>query len=128
MKVTNKIRGYSKLDQSTKRAINQGIDRLKSRIETYLTYNDSFDSIVMDDKLIHDAYVSNGKRFFLFKCRIKTISLRLLYTFEKDNVVVIAYICKKNSRYEYFDYFENECDEYMHRYHRRDKQTQTVGG
>lgn len=128
MKVINKINGYSKLDQSTKRAINQGIERLKSRIETYLTYNDSFDSIGMDDKLIHDAYVSNGKRFFLFKCRIKTISLRLLYTFEKDNVVVIAYICKKNSRYEYFDYFENECDEYMHRYHRGDKQRQTAGG
>ncbi len=128
MKVINKIQGYSKLDQSTKRSISQGIDRLKSRIETYLTYNDSFDSIGMDDKLIHDAYVSNGKRFFLFKCRIKTISLRLLYTFEKDNVVVIAYICKKNSRYEYFDYFENECDEYMHRYHRRNKQAQTAGG
>ena len=126
MKVINKIQGYSKLDQSTQRAITQGIQRLKTRIETYLMYNDSFDSIGMDDKLIHDAYISNRKRFFLFKCRIKTLSLRLLYTFEKDNIVVIAYICKKNSRYEYFDYFENECDEYMHRYHKNDIQRQTV--
>ena len=82
MKVINRIPSYNKLDQSTQRSITQGIDRLKSRIETYLMYNDSFDNIGMDDKLIHDAYISNRKRFFLFKCRIKTISLRLLYTFE----------------------------------------------
>ena len=71
----------------------------------------------MDDKLVHDAYVSNGKRFFLFKCRIKSMSLRLLYTLENDDIVIISYVCKKDSRYEYFDFFENACDEYMHEHH-----------
>lgn len=121
MKVINRIPSFSKIDQSTRRAIQEGIKRLKSRVETYLKYNDSFDTIGMDDKLIHDAYISQGKRFFLYKCRIKTTSLRLLYTFEKNDIVIISYVCKKNSRYEYFNYFENACDEYMHDYHQNNK-------
>lgn len=117
MKVINMIPSFGKIDASTRRGIHIGIKRLKERIETYIQYNGSFENIGMDDKLIHDAYVSNGKRFFLFKCRIKSMSLRLLYTFENDDIVIISYICKKDSKYEYFDFFENACDEYMYEHH-----------
>jgi hypothetical protein len=117
MKVINMIPSFGKIDASTRRGIYTGIKRLKERIETYIQYNGSFDNIGMDDKLIHDAYVSNGKRFFLFKCRIKSMSLRLLYTLENDDIVIISYVCKKDSRYEYFDFFENACDEYMYEHH-----------
>ena len=117
MKVINMIPSFGKIDASTRQGIYIGIKRLKERIETYIQYNGSFENIGMDDKLIHDAYVSNGKRFFLFKCRIKSMSLRLLYTFENDDIVIISYVCKKDSRYEYFDFFENACDEYMHEHH-----------
>ena len=119
MKVINMIPAYKKLDYSTQMAIKEGISRLKERLETYLKYNPSFEKIGMDDKLIHDAYISNGKRFFLYKCRIKSTSLRLLYTFENDDLVIISHICKKNSRYEYFNYFENACDEYMFANHNK---------
>ena len=117
MKVINMIPSFGKIDASTRQGIYTGIKRLKERIETYIQYNGSFDNIGMDDKLIHDAYVSNGKRFFLFKCRIKSMSLRLLYTLENDDIVIISYVCKKDSRYEYFDFFENACDEYMYEHH-----------
>ena len=117
MKVINMIPSFGKIDASTRRGIYTGIKRLKERIETYIQYNGSFENIGMDDKLVHDAYVSNGKRFFLFKCRIKSMSLRLLYTLENDYIVIISYVCKKDSRYEYFDFFENACDEYMYEHH-----------
>lgn len=117
MKVINMIPSFGKIDASTRHGIYTGIKRLKERIETYIQYNGSFEDIGMDDKLIHDAYVSNGKRFFLFKCRIKSMSLRLLYTLENDDIVIISYVCKKDSKYEYFDFFENACDEYMYKHH-----------
>lgn len=119
MKIINRIPAYKKLYHSTQMAIKEGMNKLKERLETYLKYNPSFDTIGMDDKLIHDAYISNGKRFFLYKCRIKTLSLRLLYTFENDDVVVISHICKKNARYEYFNYFETACEEYMFNNHNK---------
>ena len=114
MKVINIDPQYEKLDQSTKRAIDIGIDKLTGRLSTYLLYNQTFESIGMDDKLIHDAYIADGKRFFLYKCRIKTLSLRLLYTFEGEDVIIVSHVCKKNPRYEYFNFFENACYEYMH--------------
>lgn len=117
MKVINKIDGYDKLDNNVKRSIQTGIGRLKERIETYLSYGQKFDDIMMDDKLIHDAYISNGKRFFLYKCRIKAVSLRILYTFEGRNLVVISYVIKKNPRYEYFNHFEDACEKYMNAFH-----------
>lgn len=116
MKIINKDPTYSKLDKSTQNAIDTGIEKLRGRLETYTKYA-PFETIGMDDKLIHDAYISKGKRFFLYKCRIKTISLRLLYTFEDDSVVIISHVCKKNARYEYFNHFQNACNEYMHCYH-----------
>ena len=114
MKVINIDPEYPKLDKSTQRAIDTGIEKLIGRLTTYLCYNQSFESIGMDDKLIHDAYIADGERFFLYKCRVKTLSLRLLYTFEGEDVIVISHVCKKNPRYEYFDFFENACTEYMY--------------
>ena len=113
MKIINIDPTYSKLEKSIQHAINVGIDKLIGRLKTYKQYNQSNDAI-MDDKLVHDAYVVDGKRFFLYKCRVKTLSLRLLYTFEGEDVIIITHVCKKNPRYEYFDFFENACSEYMH--------------
>jgi hypothetical protein len=119
MKVVNKIDSFTKLTKSEQNAINTGISRLKERVDTYVKYGHSLDERFMDDKLIHDAYTCNGRRFFLYKCRIKTTSLRLLYTVEGKNIIVISHVIKKNSRYEYFNYFENACEEYMHSLHNK---------
>ena len=116
MKIINNIEGFRKLNKSERNHIQIGINRLKERIETYQMYNQSFNSIGMDDKLIHDAYIADGKRFFLYKCRIKSISLRLLYTFDdNDNLIIVSYVIKKSSSKEYFNKFEHDCQQYMRR-------------
>lgn len=117
MKTIIKDSTYPKLDKSLCTAINTGVKKLEKRLNTYFQHGQKFESIEMDDKLIHDAYIKNGKRFFLYKCRINHISLRLLYTFEDNDLVIVSHCMKKNSRYEYFDYFESMCEQYMTNFH-----------
>lgn len=121
METINKINRFSRLDKSTQKTICVGIERLSKRVKTYLDYGKSFNERFMDDKLIHDAYVVGDKRFFLYKCRIKSVSLRLLYTFEDDNLVIVSHVMKKDSKFEYFDYFEKSCNEYLFKLNKENK-------
>ena len=126
METINKINRFSRLDKSTQKTICVGIERLRERVDTYLKYGKSFNERFMDDKLIHDAYVVGDKRFFLYKCRIKSVSLRLLYTFENDNLVIVSHVMKKDSKFEYFDYFEKSCSEYLFKLNKEENKSQHV--
>lgn len=96
---------YNKLDKSTRKIIARGISKLRDRYEYY----EGSKYIFNDDTLVHDII---RKRYFVYKCRIDKIQLRILYFAENDNLIVIgSYIKKKNNK-EYIGIFEKTASEY----------------
>lgn len=105
MKTIIEDRSYSKLDKSTRKTIDKGISKLKNRYEYY---SDS-QCIFNDDTLVHDII---NKRFFVYKCRIDKIQLRILYYTENDSLIDISTYIKKQNNKKYISVFEKTASDY----------------
>lgn len=100
---------YKKEDKSTKRSIDKGIIKLEARLSEYLNRNIKNENVFNDDILIHDII---NKRFYVYKCQVDKIQLRILYTVVNENLVVISHYCKKSPTKEYIGYFEKVSADY----------------
>lgn len=94
---------YKKSDKSTQRVIDKGVSKLHARISEYERSGVKISCIFNDDTLIHDII---RKKFYVYKCRIDKIQLRILYTIHNDELVIISHFCKKQDSKEYISYFE----------------------
>lgn len=102
-------KSYKKEDKSTKRSIDKGIIKLEARLSEYLNRNIKIENVFNDDILIHDII---NKRFYVYKCQVDKIQLRILYTVVNENLVVISHYCKKSPTKEYIGYFEKVSADY----------------
>ena len=94
---------FFKEDKSTKRSIDRGIQKLEARLSEYLTKDINIENIFNDDVLIHDII---NKRFYVYKCQVDRIQLRILYTVIDESMIIISHYCKKAPTKEYINYFE----------------------
>ena len=105
MKTVMADKKYEKMDKSTKKVISQGISKLQSRYEYY----DGAKCIFNDDTLVHDII---RKHYYVYKCRVDKIQLRILYLAIDNNIIIISsYIKKKNTK-EYIALFEKAVSDY----------------
>lgn len=101
--IKNMDKAFFKEDKSTKRSINRGIQKLEARLSEYLTKDIKIENIFNDDVLIHDII---NKRFYVYKCQVDRIQLRILYTVIDESMIIISHYCKKAPTKEYINYFE----------------------
>lgn len=105
MKIVIDDRNYSKLDKSTQKVIEQAAAKLQSRYEYY---GDS-QCIFNDDILVHDII---RKKYFVYKCRIDRIQLRILYLAQGENLIIVSSYIKKKNNKEYIGIFEKAACDY----------------
>lgn len=104
-------KAYRKEDKSTRRSIDRGIVKLEARLSEYLSRNIRIENVFNDDILIHDII---NKHFYVYKCQVDKIQLRILYTVVNEKLVVVSHYCKKSSTKEYIGYFEKVSADYVH--------------
>lgn len=92
---------YDKEDAYTRKIIDKGIEKLRQRLSQY-KYNNIAD-IHSDPVLIHD--VIDGK-YYVFKCSVNRIQIRILYTFENGDLTIISHQFKTRPGKDYIRYFE----------------------
>jgi mRNA-degrading endonuclease RelE of RelBE toxin-antitoxin system len=103
-------KAFSKTDNCTQSLLKKSYKKLEQRALSYFNKNIQMDQIYGDDILIHD--VIDGM-FYVYKTRINTLQIRVLYTVdERNNIIIIAHHIKKNNT-KYFSYFENCVKEYI---------------
>ncbi|MEE5993263.1 MAG: hypothetical protein V3G42_08485 [Oscillospiraceae bacterium] len=103
MKIIQNDRTYQKEDRSTKRSIDRGIMKLSEKLAVYFENHMTIETIFNDDILIHDII---NKRFYVYKCQVDKIQLRILYMVQGDALIIVSHYCKKKSTKEYISYFE----------------------
>lgn len=103
MVIVQKDKAYTKVDKSTKRTINRGIEKLDARLSMYFSQNIRIENIYNDDVLIHDII---NKNFYVYKCQVDSMQLRILYTVSEDKLIIVSHYCKKKPTKEYIPYFE----------------------
>lgn len=111
MIVIQNDKDYKKEDQSTKRTIDKGINKLDARLSKYRMQKIKIENIFNDDILIHDII---NKKYYVYKCRVDNVQLRILYTVVEDKLVIISHYCKKNPTKEYINYFEKVSSSYIY--------------
>lgn len=109
MTVVQNDKTYKKADKSTKRSIDKGIMKLQSRLAEYIDKNIKIENVFNDDILIHDII---NKHFYVYKCQVDKLQLRILYTIHEDNLIIISHYCKKSPTKEYIAYFQKICSAY----------------
>lgn len=100
---------YKKEDKSTKRSIDKGIVKLEARLSEYLNRNIKIENVFNDDILIHDII---NKSFYVYKCQVDKLQLRILYTVIEKQLVVVSHYFKKSPTKEYIGYFEKVSADY----------------
>lgn len=108
MKTIMNNKKYEREDKSTKRSIDKGVSKLLDRITAYYNQGYSISNIFDDSVLVHDII---NKHYYVFKCKVDKLQLRILYTVSKENeVIVVSHYIKKSPTKEYIDIFTNYCD------------------
>lgn len=92
---------YDKEDLYTQKIIDKGVEKLRHRLSQY-KYNNISD-IHSDSVLIHD--VIDGK-YYVFKCSVNRVQIRILYTFENGDLTIISHQFKRRPGKDYIRYFE----------------------
>lgn len=106
-------KAYKKEDKSIKRSIDKGIVKLEARLDEYIRRNIKIENVFNDDILVHDII---NKQYYVYKCQVDKIQLRILYTVVDDTLVVISHYCKKSPTKEYIGYFEKISAEYKNKF------------
>ncbi len=103
MLVIQNDKTYKKTDKSTQKSISKGINRLIARLTDYASQNIAIENVLNDDILIHDII---NKCFYVYKCQVDKIQLRILYTVSDGKLIIVSHYCKKKPTKEYIAYFE----------------------
>ena len=100
------IRQSKKLNKTLERQLNIGCDKLIMRLEDYRKQNIDVSRIFNDDILIHDII---HKNFYVYKCSVEGMQLRILYQVVNNDVNILAFYSKNSSNRN-----KNACKEYIH--------------
>lgn len=105
MKIINQDQSYQKEKLDVQRSIDQAIKKLETRLLPYIEQKIDIGKIFGDDVLIHNVI---NKKFYVFKCRTNQMQIRLLFTVNKDNeLVIISHWYKNRTNNDYIQYFKN---------------------
>lgn len=110
MNIIRKNDMFMKEKKDVQRSINMGIRKLKQRLEEYQKQNISPDRVFNDDITKHDV-INNC--FYVYKCKVNQMQIRILYTVENDNVVIVSHYYKNRTNNDYIPYFEKVSSNYV---------------
>ena len=94
MNIIRKNDMFMKEKKDVQRSINMSIRKLKQRLEEYQKQNISPDRVFNDDITKHDV-INNC--FYVYKCKVNQMQIRILYTVENDNVVIVSHYYKNRT-------------------------------
>lgn len=110
MNIIRKNDMFMKEKKDVQRSINMSIRKLKQRLEEYQKQNISPDRVFNDDITKHDV-INNC--FYVYKCKVNQMQIRILYTVENDNVVIVSHYYKNRTNNDYIPYFEKVSSNYV---------------
>lgn len=110
MKVVRKDKTYHKQKVDVQRSIDMAIERLKMRMLEYQEQNIEVGKIFGDDIIIHDII---NKYFYVYKCRVNQMQIRLLYTMKDDKLIIISHWYKNRTNNDYIKYFKDVSNSYI---------------
>lgn len=100
---------FNKTDKSTQNSLKKAFIKLEQRAQSYFNKNIRIDQIFDDDVLIHDII---NDSCYVYKTKVNNMQIRVLYTVnDQNNIIIIAHHIKKNNM-KYFSYFENCANNY----------------
>lgn len=103
MKVIYRDERYSKEKKDVQRSINMAVERLKKRLSVYVEGQHlEPNKIFGDDILIHDIV---NKYWYVFKCKVNQMQIRILYTFEDGNLIILSHWYKNRTNNDWVYYF-----------------------
>lgn len=104
MKIIMKDVTYPKCDRHTQKTIDHAAEKLLDRLVLYYNQGKTIDTIFGDDILIHDIF---EKDYYVYKCYINNVQMRLLYTMKGDKLIVVSHYIKKDKPQEWLPYFKH---------------------
>lgn len=109
MNIIQKDKTYDKVNSDVKRSIDMSIKRLESRLSSYIEDQDiDVGKIFNDDILMHDII---NKKFYVYKNKVNRMQMRILYTVDDDNnLVILSHWYKNRTNKDYIKYFEQLAD------------------
>ncbi|MCM1133535.1 MAG: hypothetical protein NC340_08695, partial [Ruminococcus flavefaciens] len=88
MKITIRDKQYQKANPSVKQSLDSGYNKLRERAEIYEKQGIPFELVFGDDILKHDILKNKlGTYYYTYKCSVKKLQLRVLYTIEGDELI-----------------------------------------
>lgn len=87
-------KSYTKLEPTSRKCVDTAINRLENRYNVYKNINkDVVPELLRDDVLVHDVV---REKFYIYRCRVKDIQIRLLYEVNGNNKINVIDYCIKN--------------------------------
>lgn len=99
-----------KVKKQDRAMLDIGTKRLMDHISNY-TFDD-IKRMRVDDYLVHKKFIENGQYFIIFKTAVVKQQLRLLCHITEDEVTVVDFYVKKDSRYKYYNDFKTLASTY----------------
>lgn len=112
-KILIKDSSIGKYDPSTKKALSKAMDKLKTRLNAYRVQNIGIRNIFTDDRLVHDIIKAKDASYdyYVYKTVSNNLQLRLLYTVDNDDtIVIVSHFLKKKKDNSYLLYFQKIVD------------------
>ena len=104
MNIIQKDKTYDKVNSDVRRSIDMSIKRLESRLSNYIDQDINAGKIFNDDILIHNVI---NKKFYVYKSKVNQMQIRILYTVDEDNnLVILSHWYKNRTNNDYIKYFK----------------------
>lgn len=111
MKIVLRDPEYRKENVDVRRSINMAIKRLEQRLSQYAVQeNFNPEKIFADDVIVHDIF---NKHFYVYKCKVNQMQIRLLWKVENNKLVIVAHWYKFRTDNGYIDHFQKMADLYF---------------
>lgn len=105
MKVVWEDTSYYKEKPDVRRSVDMAVAKLKSRLTEYVdNQNISVRKIFGDDVMMHEII---NKYFYVYKCKVNQMQIRILYTMRDDKLVIISHWYKNRTNNDYIKYFKD---------------------
>lgn len=102
MKVINEDPTYDRVNVNVRRSIDMAVERLVARLSPYVDQNIEIGKVFTDDILIHNII---NKYFYVYKCRVNQMQIRILYTIRDGDLIIISHWYKNRTNNDYIKYF-----------------------
>lgn len=90
---------FSKHDPSTISVLDKALNKLEHRINMYVGRNVPLNQVFNDDVLIHDIIKAPTQDYYVFKTEVNNLQIRILYTVDAANhIIIVSHFLKKNAK------------------------------